>query len=184
MFRLNLLLVCQVFPLHPVHLPTMPHLHRVHSLAPNQPSTLSQSTSHLRPPHTSLFAKSIVVSPSLTATSHLRPPHTSLFAKSIVVSPSITATSLMTTPNPIASLPTGSPLPTPATKLPTTPSLLYSSTPTSKLTHHHPMVIHIEDGTKKMRLLPSMVSTVVSMPKPKTFAHAIKHFEWCKAMIE
>ncbi|GKV49332.1 hypothetical protein SLEP1_g56087 [Rubroshorea leprosula] len=48
----------------------------------------------------------------------------------------------------------------------------------------HPMVTRSQDGTRKVRHLPSLVSTTLSLIEPKTFAQAVRQPEWCTAMAE
>ncbi|GKV47423.1 hypothetical protein SLEP1_g54327 [Rubroshorea leprosula] len=50
--------------------------------------------------------------------------------------------------------------------------------------HRHPMITRAQDGSRKVSLLPSMVSIDVSLSEPKTFAQVVKHSEWRKAMNE
>ncbi|GKV04805.1 hypothetical protein SLEP1_g16912 [Rubroshorea leprosula] len=52
----------------------------------------------------------------------------------------------------------------------TASSSLQSVVPKAKPFHQHPMITRAQDGTRKVRILPSMVSTVVSILEPKTFA--------------
>ncbi|GKV19636.1 hypothetical protein SLEP1_g29867 [Rubroshorea leprosula] len=46
------------------------------------------------------------------------------------------------------------------------------------------MVTRSQDGTRKVRHLPSLVSTTLSLIELKTFAQAIRQPEWCTAMAE
>ncbi|GKV09943.1 hypothetical protein SLEP1_g21378 [Rubroshorea leprosula] len=48
----------------------------------------------------------------------------------------------------------------------------------------HPMVTRSQDRTRKVRHLPSLVSTTLSLIEPKTFAQAVRQPEWCTTMAE
>ncbi|GKV49528.1 hypothetical protein SLEP1_g56275 [Rubroshorea leprosula] len=67
-----------------------------------------------------------------------------------------------------------------STSAPSTSYVLESS----PVVHRHLMVTRSQDGTHRVRTLPSLLSTAVPVQEPKSFSHVVCSPKWCKAMVE
>ena len=88
--------------------------------------------------------------------------------------PHILNTTNLPPPQPSSLFPT-------ATELPTT---ILETSPSHSL---HPMVTRTQDGTRRPRVLPSLVTSSSSSslpPEPRSFTEAVKHAPWRQAMLD